>query len=262
MNLALGELELAEAMERAKTADLLGDPLMAYEILLETLPKFYSAKVLYRLAQGASLEQVAQEDPGLVRELHWLRWLTVQPGHRIADLPYPNLNQAKVDAMNMRKEADRLTLAHAYALAYATVEDIITFRKSRPTDETGLETLTGAMTEMAAVGHDLWVTEATVEEAVNASVLVKRLHAGVGREVREVGNAVFHVAKIVNPDHVLPDSLAAAAATLKRSVNWVDNALTQFKMETHAAERRMRPLNPTEMRRSSTSGLPTNRPYF
>jgi hypothetical protein len=77
-----------------------------------------------------------------------------------------------------------------------------------------------------------------------------------------MGSAVFHVAKIITPDHVLPESLASAAATLKRAVTWVDNALTQFKMESRAAERRMTPPSPAEMRRSTTSGLPTNRPYF
>ncbi len=237
--LVLSEEEIAEAIARMKTAEQLADPDMAYEVLLETLPKYHVGRVRQRLAQGVSLDDVANEDPTIVDELRWLRWLTLQPGRRVADLLYPNLNAAKTEASQMMKEADKLTLAHAYALAYAAAEDVFSYRRTKPTDAAGLETLTKVLGDMANVGHDLWMTEAEVEEAVNASVLVKRLHAGVGREVREIGNAVYHMGKLLMPERVYPESISSGASTLNRAVHWVNNSLTQFKMELRAAERRM-----------------------
>ncbi len=253
----LPEEEIAEAITRVKIAEQLADADMAYEVLIETLPKYHVGRARQRLAAGVSLEELAREDPSLVGELRWLRWLTLQPGRRVADLPFPNLNAAKTDAARMMKEADRLTLAHAFALAYAAAEDVLNYRRSKPTDADGLETLTDVLGHMAEVGHDLWTTEARVEESLNASVLVKRLHAGVGREVRELGNAVYHVAKVLAPEHVYPESIASAAATLNRAVHWVNNALTQFKMELRAAERRLAERPPAAIATRNATGLST-----
>ncbi len=252
--LVLSEEEIAEAIARVKTAEELADPDLAYEVLIETLPKYHVGRARQRLAAGMSLVELASEEPSLAAELHWLRWLTLQPGRRVADLPYPNLSKAKTDAARMMKEADRLTLAHAFALAYAAAEDVRNYRRTKPTDADGLETLSNVVGHMAEVGHDLWTTEAQVEEALNASVLVKRLHAGVGREVRELGNAVYHVAKVLAPDEVYPESIASAAATLHRAVHWVNNALTQFKMELRAAERRLAERPPAPIAARSSSG--------
>jgi hypothetical protein len=259
--LALGEDEIAEAIARAKTAERLGDPELAYEVLLETLPKYHVQRARQRIEAGIPLDQIALDEPTIVSELSRLRWVTMQPGRRVADLPYPNLNLAKTEAARLQKEAERLTLAHAFALAYAAAEDVIRYRKTLPTDETALETLVEVLNEMASVGHDLWVTEATAEESVNANVLVKRLHSGVGREVRDLGNAVYHLAKVLAPDTVYAESVATAAATLRRAVAWVDNSLTQFKMELHAAGQRMRLPTEPEVRRSSISGLATGSRY-
>jgi hypothetical protein len=235
--LVFREEEIAEAIDRLKTAEQLVDSEMAYEVLLETLPKFHVGRVRRRLAQGASFEDLIAEDPAIVAELTWLRWLTLQPGCRLADLPYPNLNLAKTEAARMTKDAEKLTLAHAFALAYAAAEDVLNYRRSKPTDPEVLQALTNVIGDMAYVANELWTMEATVEEAANASVLVERLHAGVEREVREMGDAVFHLTKLAMPERVAPEQLAAGAASLSRSVHWVNNALSQFQSVLRAAER-------------------------
>lgn len=104
----------------------------AQEVLLETMPRILLAKIKKMLSQGMSFAQIAENNSELVADLENLRWIaSVRLPKDGVYRRFGEPDEAEKKAKDMKKKDDCHAGTIGYGIICGTVDDILSFAKSR-----------------------------------------------------------------------------------------------------------------------------------